>query len=290
MAGVTDHGWTLTGDASAFADASLEFLSRDPVGNTIILGIAAGLRTSPREPREQDCYGWWVDEDGRLGAAFAAQYPYPVTLGAQVPERAATELPAAWQASGRDRPGGVAGGVQVAEEIAARWSSILGLGYRARANHEMRLFSFAEPTPPDPAPIGQSRLAGPADVELLRGWDLGFYRDCGLPVPQDPEPFVRARVADRRQLLWTRDGEPVAAASFTGVAAGSARISGVYTPPEHRRHGYAAGVTWATAHEALARGAVHVVLHTDLANPTSNAIYQRLGFRPVRDVTEFEFV
>ncbi|WP_051451896.1 GNAT family N-acetyltransferase [Actinospica robiniae] len=287
---MTDHGWTLTGDASAFADASLEFLSLDPVGNTIILGIAAGLRTSPRQPREQDCYGWWVDEEGRLGAAFAAQYPYPVTLGAQVSERAAAELPAVWQASGRDRPIGVAGGVRVAEDIAARWARLLGLSYRAKANHEMRLFSFAEPTPPDTAPAGHGRLAGPADVAMLCEWDLAFFRDCGLTVPHDPEPFVRARVLDRRQLLWTRGGEPVACANFTGVAAGGSRITGVYTPPEHRRHGYAAGVTWAAAHEALARGAEHVMLHTDLANPTSNAIYQRIGFRPVRDVTEFEFV
>lgn len=49
-------------------------------------------------------------------------------------------------------------------------------------------------------------------------------------------------------------------------------------------------MTWAVTHEAITSGAEHVVLHTDLANPTSNGIHRRLGYRPVRDVTEFEFV
>jgi RimJ/RimL family protein N-acetyltransferase len=290
MADVTDHGWTLTRDASAFADAALAFLSREPVGNTILLTIAAGLPTSARVPMEQDCYGWWVDDEGRIGAAFAAQFPHAVTLGSQVPERAAAELPAAWAASGRGRPMGVSGAVKVAEGIASQWAKLLDCGYRVKPNHEMRLFSFAEPTPPDPAPVGESRLATEADVERVCGWDGAFFTACGLNIPLDLEAIVTARIRDGRQLLWTRDGEPVASANFTGVAAGGSRITGVYTPSEHRRHGYAAGVTWAAAHEALARGAEHVVLHTDLANPTSNAIYRRIGFRPVHDVTVFEFV
>ena len=287
---MTDHGWTLTGDGGAFADASLAFLSRDPVGNTTTLAIAAGLRTSPREPMEQDCYGWWRDENGRIRAAFTAQYPYALTLGAEVPEQAAAELPAAWQASGRARPLSVSGGVKVAEGIAAHWSRLLGCGYRIRPHHEMRLFTFAEPTPPDPAPVGHARLATPADVALLSAWELEFLRECGLNGPRDPEPYVRSRVHDGRQLLWISGEEPVACANFTGVAGGSSRITGVYTPPEHRRHGYAAGITWAASHEALERGAAHVLLYTDLENPTSNAVYQRLGYRPVRDVTEYEFV
>ena len=36
-------------------------------------------------------------------------------------------------------------------------------------------------------------------------------------------------------------------------------------------------------------GAQHVVLFTDLANPVSNAIYQRIGFQPVRDSTLIDF-
>jgi hypothetical protein len=40
---------------------------------------------------------------------------------------------------------------------------------------------------------------------------------------------------------------------------------------------------------ALDDGATAVVLFTDLANPTSNSLYQRLGYRPVEDRVSVEF-
>jgi predicted GNAT family acetyltransferase len=62
----------------------------------------------------------------------------------------------------------------------------------------------------------------------------------------------------------------------------------VYTPPEHRRHGFAAAVTAAASDAALRAGARDVVLLTDLANATANALYPRLGYRPVDDRLEVE--
>lgn len=67
------------------------------------------------------------------------------------------------------------------------------------------------------------------------------------------------------------------------AAAGVARVGPVYTPPEQRRQGYGAAVTAACTSDALDRGASDVVLFTDLANPTSNAIYQQIGYRPLCD-------
>jgi predicted GNAT family acetyltransferase len=67
------------------------------------------------------------------------------------------------------------------------------------------------------------------------------------------------------------------------AAAGVARLGPVYTPIEHRRRGFGAAVTFACTRDALENGADQVVLFTDLANPTSNAIYQQIGYRPIRD-------
>jgi predicted GNAT family acetyltransferase len=61
-----------------------------------------------------------------------------------------------------------------------------------------------------------------------------------------------------------------------------ARIGPVYTPPEYRGHGYGSAVTAAATAAVLAAGAVPV-LYTDLANPTSNKIYQAIGYRAVAD-------
>jgi RimJ/RimL family protein N-acetyltransferase len=284
-------GWTLTGPEGRFefADLVRPVLELDPVGNTNILTSVARLPTDERPPHTEDCYGYWTDDAGRIRAAFVAPHPYAVTLSARFPAPAAAELPPAWQASGRARPAGVFGGAETAERVAADWAKLTGGRYRALPQRAFRLFSFDEPTPPDPAPRGEARHATPDEAELATVWDVAFCEECGFPASeQDRAPFVRGRIAERRQLMWTVDSVPVAQAVYTPITAGTTRIVGVYTPPERRRNGYAAGLAWAISQQALADGAERVVLHTDLSNPTSNAIYQRLGYRPVQDSTEFE--
>jgi predicted GNAT family acetyltransferase len=71
--------------------------------------------------------------------------------------------------------------------------------------------------------------------------------------------------------------------------AGVVRVSGVYTPPERRRRGYASGCVAAISQVALERGAAACVLYTDLDNPTSNTIYQRIGYRPVVESAIWRF-
>ena len=80
----------------------------------------------------------------------------------------------------------------------------------------------------------------------------------------------------------------MAGVTRTGGGHGPRRTA-VYTPPEQRGRGYGGAVTAAVTRAALDAGADDVVLFTDLANPTSNALYQRLGYRPVEDRTVVEF-
>jgi predicted GNAT family acetyltransferase len=72
-------------------------------------------------------------------------------------------------------------------------------------------------------------------------------------------------------------------------AAGVVRVGPVYTPPALRGRGYAGAVTGAVTSAAIAAGAREVVLFTDLANPTSNALYRRLGYQPVTDRVVLRF-
>ena len=122
---------------------------------------------------------------------------------------------------------------------------------------------------------------------------MRFYTafQAETPTPStDVLPLVRERLDDRRLWLWEDgSGAPVSLAARTPAVAGVARIAPVYTPPEHRRHGYATAVTAACTADALARDAERVVLYTDLADPSANAMYQRIGFRPIggRRVVQF---
>jgi predicted GNAT family acetyltransferase len=91
------------------------------------------------------------------------------------------------------------------------------------------------------------------------------------------------------EQLWTVDGRPVSQATARGPIVGMARIGPVYTPPELRGHGYAAAATAAAAQWAIDAGATRVLLFTDLANPTSNRLYPRIGFVPVDDAVDMDF-
>ena len=90
--------------------------------------------------------------------------------------------------------------------------------------------------------------------------------------------------------LWDNgDGRPVSFAGRSRRAAGTVRIGPVYTPADHRRQGWGSAVTAALTQAVLDEGAREVVLFTDLANPTSNSIYQRLGYRAVTDRAVLRF-
>jgi predicted GNAT family acetyltransferase len=79
-------------------------------------------------------------------------------------------------------------------------------------------------------------------------------------------------------------------AMLRAPAAGVSRIGPVFTPVDDRGHGYGSAITAAAAALARSRGVDDVVLFADLANPTSNGIYQKIGFEPVADSVRFEFV
>jgi predicted GNAT family acetyltransferase len=77
--------------------------------------------------------------------------------------------------------------------------------------------------------------------------------------------------------------------SFGGATPSGIRIGPVYTPPELRGRGYASALVAELTRRLIAGGRQFCFLFTDLANPTSNSIYQRVGYRPVTDVNLWVF-
>jgi predicted GNAT family acetyltransferase len=177
--------------------------------------------------------------------------------------------------------------VEVAEGFAAAWTR--GTPLRQEVGFRMRLYRLETLRPPDPPPRGSARVAGMADLDLATRWLRAFEEEAGV-TRTNVEPAARDRIGDDRLWLWENEaGTPVSLAARTPTIAGVARIAPVYTPPEHRRRGYGAAITATCTADALRRGAEHVVLFTDLANPTTNAIYQQIGFRPIGDYCTVRF-
>lgn len=122
---------------------------------------------------------------------------------------------------------------------------------------------------------------------MVSDWFGRFHAEAIPHSPAEDSTITAARrIATDQLWLWERDGRPVSLAVGTVPVAGVATIAPVYTPPEHRRRGYGAAVTAQATRACLDAGARHVVLYTDLANPTSNSIYQQIGYLPDHDAQE----
>ena len=77
--------------------------------------------------------------------------------------------------------------------------------------------------------------------------------------------------------------------AFGGATANGIKVSPVYTPPEYRGKGYATSCVAAVSQHLLNTGYKYCFLFTDVANPTSNHIYQKIGYQPVCEISDYSF-
>jgi predicted GNAT family acetyltransferase len=139
-------------------------------------------------------------------------------------------------------------------------------------------------------PPGSFRKATMDDFELALGWGHAFYHECfgDVESPMDLNQITRTMLEEGSLYLWL-DPNPVSMAATTRPTLHGISISYVYTPPEHRRKGYGSAIVASLTQLMLDKGRKFCTLYTDLSNPTSNSIYQRIGYKPVADIVEVNF-
>lgn len=279
-------------EAEEFWRVAGPLLSADPVINTVAMTVIGQLLRGQRFGDAQPIFLTahnTSDSDGDLvGAAFCTP-PFPIAVGA-LPVRA---IPAvvdqlvdqgAW-------PSGATGLRPQVEAFATAWTARAGVEVIARM--DQRLYRLGALEPPVGVP-GEPSLATEDDIELIADWRAAFVAEAdihhiGRQSRADMVRFSRDRLVGHGQILWRVDGRPVSFAATNAPRGGMSRVGSVYTPPELRGRGYASAVTAAASRWALDQGAEYVVLFTDLANPVSNSIYQRIGYRPVADTMDVTF-
>ncbi len=285
-------GWRTTGDVAEFLAAAGGYLRRERVRNTVTLSVTEGLRATQAQhdpggdPDKSPLFGWWTDDAqaGTVKGAFMHTPSFPILL-TDVPAEAAAGL-AAKTLNGRPLPG-----VNSYEETAAAFAAVWveQTGSQVHVHRRMRLYRLAELSWPDPRPEGARRPAGEGDVALMTSWFSAFVQEVDDLADTDQAAAVREKISYGGLTVWEIRGAPAAMAGVTRRAAGMVRVGPVYTPPELRGHGYASAVTAEVSQAALAGGADEVLLYTDLANPVSNSIYQRIGYQPVEDRVVLSF-
>ncbi|MFY1621067.1 GNAT family N-acetyltransferase [Micromonospora sp. WMMD736] len=190
----------------------------------------------------------------------------------------------------RLQPGlsGLRGLRDTATAFADKWCP--ATGRTATVIDEERLYRLG--TLRDPAGMAGAPGDPAAHAPVVVDW-LDLFHQEAFGEPSNPAASARLMAAAAelgdRFVVWVVGARPVSLAMVRAPVAGVARIGPVFTPRERRGHGYGSAVTAAAARLAQRMGAADVVLFTDLANPTSNAIYQRIGFEPVTDMVRIAF-
>jgi GNAT superfamily N-acetyltransferase len=276
--------WQLTEDVEAFAATAGDFLRSRPVEHTVFLTLIDAFRRRGMRAYGSGApiFGAWRTDDGATDGVLLQTPPYPMLF---------SRLPAGAVAAAvdavADRPlPGVNMLTADADEFVAGWQKRTGAA--ARRGMRVRLYRLDELIPP-PRPAGAARVATAGDRDLLLRWFPAFHEDLGNVIEADHGAVIDDRLSYGGIMLWEVDGTAVATASRSRLDSAMVRIQMVYTPREHRGHGYAAAVTAAVSRSALDLGATDVVLFTDLDYPTSNGVYQRIGYRPVLDRVVMEF-
>jgi predicted GNAT family acetyltransferase len=268
-----------TENPSQVLDDAGSFLATDPVRHNLILTLLQARVANPEAGRY-----WVVEIDGDVvGVAVQSPLHFFATV-TPMPTQAARALVDHIVDGGVALPG-VTGEAATAASFAGQWAERTRSG--AHPHQGQRLYEVERVIAPRAA-AGDIRSATGDDRDLLVVWLRAFQAETGDPGPDAPE-YVDRRVRLGQLHIWDdAGGLPVAVAGVSAPAAGAVRVGPVYTPPEQRRHGYASTLVAALSDAARSVGQ-RCLLYTDLGNPTSNAIYVSIGYRPVSEILRYGF-
>ena len=184
--------------------------------------------------------------------------------------------------------GGVMTENTLAEDFARTYTAVKGMSYKT--NTSQRIYELLKVNLDIPC-VGSLRLARESDMAFLPYWIEGFNSDCfgsALSVNTDAERY-RYHISTEKLYILEHNGIPVSMAKNNREMQTVCGVSFVYTPPYFRGKGYATSCVAAVSRLILERGFSKCVLYTDLANPTSNSIYQKIGYNPICDSLEITF-
>ena len=283
-------------DPGDFLRSAGEHLAQDPVLTTVVATVTARMRDeiAAGVPQDESYPCWWLvvrDEAGAVvGAAMrtAPYRPHPLFV-LPMPAEAARDLARAMHERGEPAPG--INGALPAARICAEETSRLTGGTVSVGAHT-RLFELGDLVGPA-SPLGGLRPAVEDDAELALAWFEAFGLDAdeqagrepgSMHEPSDDLDSIRRRIAAGRIWFWVDEtGQRVHLTGANLPAYGVARIGPVYSAREHRGRGYASAAV-AEVSRLIVAGGARACLFTDQANPTSNKIYEALGYRPVVDM------
>lgn len=268
-------------DAAAFARRVEPWLLRREAEHNVLLGLLPKLADG-RHEFDQPIYLASIERGaGVAGCAFRTP---PYKLGVtRLPEGTAEPLVRS-VASVYDTLPAILGREQDAVPVAEAWCRVKGgrwsLGMR------QRIHSLDTLLEPSSSASGALRHPVASERALIVQWLDTFAAESGVGGSAS-EALASVLIDGGDMFVWD-DGGAVAMVAVPGVTPHGARVGYVFTPTERRGRGYATAAVAALSRRLLAAGRRYCMLYTNVANPVSNAIYARLGYRPVVDVLDVD--
>jgi len=269
---------------AAFMALAGAFLEAHEAENNLIFGICSSIEADPSQYESGPYLATVLVGDRVVGAAIRTP-PWRLVVS-HMDEPAMAEGLAA-DLAGEVLPG-VVGPARSAGAFAEAWRR---RGGEPRISTHERSYRLRHVIPPRPAP-GTMVRAAPGDRDVIAGWLRAFSDEAMRTGPaEDWERMADRGISGvgREFWLWVDDGRPVSLTGAGGLTPNGIRVGPVYTPPKVRGRGYASNLVASVSQRHLDAGRQFVFLFTDLANPTSNHIYQEIGYEPVIDIDEYEF-
>jgi uncharacterized protein len=274
-------------DATSFLEQAGDFLLAREAEHNLILGLSARLRTEPRLYGEDPYFAVALEDDRVVGVTMRTP-PHNLILSLIDDDAALEPIAADAQALFGSLPG-VIGPKEPVARFARLWEERTGTS--ARIGIQQRVYRASEVVLPEGA-SGSMRTYEEDDRDLVVGWMDAFLHEA-MPHggPEDAEGWLERNrsSADSGIVLWVEGGDPVSFSGHGGPTPNGIRVGPVYTPPELRRRGYASALVAEQTQMLLGAGRKFCFLFTDLANPTSNSIYQRIGYEAVSDADQWVF-
>jgi GNAT superfamily N-acetyltransferase len=277
-----------------FLDRAESLLMEDEVANSLILGVVAAIARQTHGRRRHRPLFALVEERGEPVVAAAWTLPHKVLLSGHVPvtDHSLDQLNRHLRQARRD-PEVIFGPDTVAHRSARLWAD--AAGRRVVTGMQQRLFVLRAVRWPDEMAAGSLVPAVLWNRDLLGQWVESFQAEAvpAEATDRDTALLITDRLlTDENLYIWLAepDGgeeQPVSMAARARPTQHGTAINLVYTPPEFRRRGYASATVAHLSHQILVNGWEFCTLFTDLSNPTSNHIYETIGYSPVVDYTEY---
>lgn len=271
-----------------FLAVAEDYLLAAEARHNMFFGVCDSIRRFPE--RYPDIYMAAVRKDDVVMGIGLLTLPFNLLLS-DLRDRQAIDLFAADIANNRKLklPGVVATAAD-SLAFAQRYSSLTDGSFQPSL--KMRIYKLETVRPVTGIP-GSMQPATSGDRSVLVDWFIEFEREA---LHEEPDRARFEQLVDNylsldwpRLFVWVDHGVPVSMTARTGPTPNGMRINAVYTPPQLRKRGYASALVAGVSQSILDSGKTFCFLFTDRANPTSNHIYQEIGYEPVCDVDEYKF-